>query len=132
VSKYGTAAKFRAFALRDEAVAGYTDDQLDAFITSASAEADTYIASRYLQDGPLATWGPELEKAVFKIARLELLEQRGVDASNPADEMLVKSYDDAIRWLRDVQASRASLVVVSTSPAASTMPRVYSQPRRNW
>lgn len=132
MSQYATASDFRAIGLKAEAVAGYTDGQIDTFLVSASATADSYIASRYLQAGPLVSWGDELRRAVCKIAALYLLEQRGLDPSNPADAMLVKGHDDAVAWLRDVQASRASLNAVTTTPAASPMPRVYSSPRRGW
>jgi phage gp36-like protein len=130
VTQYASAAEFRSFGLAAAAVAGYTDQQINAFLGLASSKANGYIRARYAL--PLVTWGDDLKLAVCQIAALLLLTQRGFDPSNPADLAISKASDDAIRYLEQVAKGVVSINVETTSPAARPAAFVYSSPRRGW
>lgn len=134
MSCYATVAFLKAVALRDRAFGSDPDDQILPFIVQAStAEIDPYIRSRYLQDGPLVDWADDLRLIAVQIAAVLYLTHRGFDPfNNPADAALQKSCDHAYAKLKDISASRASLDDVTTSPGASTMPRVSSKKQRGW
>lgn len=132
MSQYATAAEFKARALNPAAVSGISDQQIEDFISEASADADIYLRSRYLQSGPLVSWGPDLRSIVLHMAALKLLDWRGRDPNNPADLAVEESAARALGMLKDIQNDRGSLDVEMTLPSASPMPRVSSQPRRGW
>lgn len=133
MSQYCDPSDVKAMAIRAEALAGYTDPQIAEFCKDVSSlEVDVYIRSRYLQDGPLVSWGRDLRVATARITALAVLTQRGFDPENPADAAIELAAKKAHDVLKDVQNGRGALDVQMTSPATSTMPRVYSQPKRNW
>jgi phage gp36-like protein len=129
VSQYATRAQLFAIALPAAACAGIPDADVDASIVDASATADSYLPPRY--PVPLTSWGDDLTGAVCRIAAWRLLTgRRGVSLEDPGVGGLSKAHDDAIRWLRDVQANRASLLETATTPGAAATPRVLTSTRR--
>jgi phage gp36-like protein len=123
-----TEGELRALALGEKA--GFEDSELEAVILAASSTAYSYIRSRYRL--PLVTWGHDLRLAVAKIATYIAFSSRGFDPSNPADQVILKNYDDAIAWLKDVAGNRAAADVVDTSPAPALSPRVISNTPRGY
>ena len=129
MSQYATRAQFFAIALPAAACAGIPDADVDASLVDASATADSYLPPRY--PVPLTSWGDDLTGAVCRIAAWRLLTgRRGVSPEDPGVGGISKAHDDAIRWLRDVQANRASLLETSTTPGAAATPRVITSTRR--
>jgi phage gp36-like protein len=85
-------------------------------LVKASGIALSYIGKRY--GLPLTSWGSDVVGAVVAIAALGLFRLRGMNPENPADQLVVKAYDDAIAWLRDVAAGKAEPVgIVDSTPA---------------
>lgn len=82
----------REMALGNEAVAKALAD--------ADAEIDSYLCSRYQTPVPASA---NIARIAKQIARYYLL-------GSSVDERARKDYDDAIRWLKDVQRSVAHLV----------------------
>lgn len=104
-----------------------------AAIAGAAAEVDSYLGQRYAV--PLADPAPaSVADAALTIAWYRLHTDRA------ADKDLRIRYEDAVRWLRDVSAGRASLpgvAISSTAPevglayVAPAPPRVFGR-RRGW
>lgn len=80
--------------------ASLTDAIKSTHITAASGVVLGYVGKRF--ELPLISWGDDIRSAVAAIATFTLMKLRGFDPSNPADQMVVKAYDDAIAWCRDV------------------------------
>jgi phage gp36-like protein len=103
---------------------GRDDGRLQAALDSASAEADSYLATRY--QTPVAAPGPVLAQAVLDIARFRLWDAR-------APEEVRERYKTAIAWLRHIAAGQALLTEgapkaagASASVAASARTLVYA------
>lgn len=79
-------------------------------LADASAEIDSYLAGRY--STPLAPVPARLVKLCCAIARYSLL-------GDAATETARRDYEDAIAWLRDVQAGRAQVEGIATVPGGS-------------
>lgn len=86
------------------------DDRILAALDDASAEADSYIGARY--DIPVTT-SPRLVQVTCAIARYRLHEDR-------ATEQIRQDYEDAVKWLRDVAAGKATLPAVSSGTVTSS------------
>jgi phage gp36-like protein len=90
-----------------------------AALTKASSLADSYIV-RWL---PLKVEAPEaLVDAVIRIAHYQLTGETG-------NEEVRKRYEDAVSWLRDVAAGKASLGIPPEKEAWSGTPQIDA-PRR--
>lgn len=88
--------------LADRNLDGIVDAEVIAgAIADADAEIDGYIASRYPL--PLADVPPMLVRRACDIARFFLYSKHPTDTVKAA-------YDDALRWLRDVNAGRVALI----------------------
>ncbi|MFW6087002.1 MAG: phage protein Gp36 family protein [Myxococcota bacterium] len=82
---------------------------VDAALAKASSVADSYI-TKWL---PLPGDPPEaLKDAVIRIAHYQLTGETG-------NEETRKRYEDAIQWLRDVAAGKASLGIPPTPEETS-------------
>jgi hypothetical protein len=57
---------------------------------------------------PLTSFSPALTMACAKIAVWELLSVRGYNPGTPQGELLKTRYDQAIGWLKDVAAGKAT------------------------
>lgn len=92
-----------------------------AAIAGAAAEVDSYIGQRYTV--PLTDPAPAaVADAALTIAWYRLHTDRA------ADKDLRIRYEDAVRWLRDVSAGRASLPGIATSNSAPAVGLVYMAP----
>lgn len=88
-------------ALTDPSGDGAVDEAaLTRTLVEASAEIDTYLAGRYAL--PMATVPEVLVNKACVIARYLLDGQNG-------DDIVRNRYRDAIAWLKDVGAGKASL-----------------------
>ena len=90
-------------SLSDRTSSGVVDDALVAdALARASSEIDSYLATRH--QVPLTVVPPMLKTRCVEIAYYLLC--RGARVIN---DDIVELYKDAIRWLRDVAAGKASL-----------------------
>lgn len=92
-------------------------DSIDAAVVGraladADAEINGYLSTRYTL--PLSPVPDVLEKLACDIARYRLHDE------NPK-EAIVKRYDDAIRFLKDVAAGKVTLGVDSNNAQAATI-----------
>jgi phage gp36-like protein len=104
----------RYISLTDRNRTGSPDDvAAAAALDGASSTADSYLAA-FLPISPV----PEaLVEAIIAIATYAL-------AGNAATEDERRRYEDALRWLRDVQASRAALGTPEGALAGGGSPHV--------
>lgn len=130
MSQYATTAELYVYGVPSAALVGVASGTVTAALEAASAVADSYIPSRY--SPPLTTWGADLSQAVAKIAAWDLLvHARGVSPEDSGIATMKESRDDAIKWLRDVQAGRAQLNQAATTPAVIAAPRVITNTQRS-
>jgi phage gp36-like protein len=132
VSSYATTADFDQFGIRAAALpADVTSDDKQAACDSASGKADGYLGARFRL--PLLNWGTDLTQYVCQIAAYDLVSGRvGYNPEAGQNTTLRDRMDDAKHWLQDVAAGKVTPVVTDSTPAASSVSRVYSNTRRGW
>jgi len=127
------------YSLRDygpgAAFASLSDPVLTAYLGAASAFVSSYLRERGY-DAEVATYGPDLEFAVYRIATWDLMVGvRGVNPADPAHAALAKNRDDAVMWLRDVAKGVANLAGAAPARRAQAVASVVSttgEPTRGW
>lgn len=127
---FATPEELRALGAASEALAAYTDAQLDERLCAVTDTMSGYLQARYSL--PLATWGADLKQAVVDRAVYDVLSHRGF---NPADNPLVAGRArEALRWLEDVRDERIDPVglVDSTPDVYDSGAFVSSLPLRGW
>jgi len=106
--------------------------QREAKIAAASSLADGYLRVQYAV--PMTSPSGDLKIRVCHIAAYMILGELGFNPEAAPDQIVVKNYDDAIAWLKDVSAGR--VVLVSTddqTPSANEYgPDVDTDPPRGW
>lgn len=102
-----TREEFLDQTLDPDTFEGIEDTTIDEAIVWASGQADSYIQKR--KTLPLLTWGADLKNAVGDMTAYKLLKKRGFQPNSP-DTLVVKGYDDAVLWLKDVAKGLAELV----------------------
>lgn len=94
---------------------------VDAAIVDAEAEVNSYLQSRY--SVPLAAPVPSRLRAVaLDVTTYRLFAARGL-SDEGADKVVRQRYEDALRWLRDVAAGRASLPLPGGDARPAMPPR---------
>lgn len=73
---------------------------VDKALAAADAQIDSYLCGRYQVPVPVSD---NITRVARQIARYNLL-------GSSDDDRARRDYEDAIAWLKDVQAGRASLV----------------------
>ncbi len=92
-----------AYSLEDQDAADLAKARLNGVIVEAGLEVDSYISPRYTLPLAQATIDSSaLPRKTADIARYLLMDDR-------ATEEVEKRYTAAIKWLRDLSMSRASL-----------------------
>jgi phage gp36-like protein len=109
-----------------------TDTVKTAQIVAASGVVAGYVGKRFTF--PLAQWGDDIRSAVAAIATFTLLKLRGFNPENPADQLVVKAYDDAIAWCRDVAKGlvEPSDIIDATPTEDDAAPLVLSDAIAGW
>jgi phage gp36-like protein len=122
-----------ALGLPARALEKIAADDLDQGLEAASRIADGYLTSRYVL--PITTWGHDLRLCVCSIAAYHLLSGRGFNPEG-ADENMRLRFEDAMRWLREVNKGVVTPVGItdSSSPPedhsdAGAALVLYDQPR---
>lgn len=116
MSQYATLEEFAQFGLPAAATENLYSYDVEAQIQSASATADSYLASRGYTI-PLVSWGSDVKSAVCRIAAWSILVNlRGVNPEDPAHAAVRLGQQDATQWLRDVAKGVANADIATTSP----------------
>jgi phage gp36-like protein len=113
---YCTSAQLAQYGIRAEALANIDSAVISANIAAASDVIDSYLRSRF--ELPLLAWGSDVTGACAKIAVYEIMRSRGFNSARGSDERIKEAYDEAIKWLVDVSAERATPNVTDSSPNA--------------
>ena len=130
MSQYATVSEFRLYGLPAQATVGVSDADLLSRIDSASAEADSYLRSRYTM--PISSWGKDLSKAVCVIAAADIMAVRGYSPDG-RDELIEQRASASRKWLRDVQDGKADPGLVDATPTTTIAgPRLYCLDPRGW
>lgn len=117
MSKYATIADLNRVGLTSEKSSKRTDDDLNRALELASGVADSYLAQVFTL--PLTAWGADLSSAVAKIAAYDLMStQIGYNPASASGETWRARYEDAMRWLEMVAASKITAVGVVDTPLA--------------
>jgi len=114
---YATRTDLTTHGLSSAALGSISTTAQDAALAAASQVADSYLRARYAT--PVTGYGTDLTRAVCGIAAWDLLSVRGYDPQRGGDEALRLRAEDALRWLRDVSAGKASLSGVTESETES-------------
>lgn len=120
-TQYATISDLDDHGIAAGAFTSLTDAEKDDALMRASEEADGYIGNSYKL--PLTAWGRDLTARVVDIAVYHLLSRRGFapgDRDTTGDAIVVKRYDDALRWLRDVGSGRAVLLTPDAVDATAS------------
>lgn len=114
---YATRTDLTTHGISSTALGSISTGDRDAALDAASATADSYLRARYTT--PVTGYGVDLTRAVCQLAAWDLLSVRGYDPQRGGDEAVRLRAEDAMRWLRDVSAGKASLSGVGESESES-------------
>lgn len=123
---YATPIELAAIGLPAQALAGVATATQQRHLDDATARIDSYLRTRY--SVPLtAPYPAEVIECCAKLAAYTLLVWRGFDPVR-SPETFRLGYEDAITWLKDLSAGRASLAVTAdaTPNVLEGAPRVQT------
>lgn len=136
MATYCTKEELGRYGINREALEKTSETDQDKAIGAASGIIDSYLRSRFTL--PLVAFGEDIRMHCAAIAVYILLRTRGYNPAEPDDDMVQTGYDQAIAWLKDVAANRATPDVTDSSPgspapgARGGAPRVESNSQRGW
>lgn len=109
-----------------------TTSQQAAKLAAAEALANGYL--RVAHSVPMTSPSGDLKIRVCHIAAYMILGELGFNPEAAPDQIVVKNYDDAIAWLKDVSAGR--VVLENTDDQTPTVddyaPDVAGDTPRGW
>ena len=114
MSQYATTEDFTDGGLPAPALSSVPELTVTDALVKASGVVDGYLRKRFLL--PLTAWGDDVTRAVVHIATYDLLSLRGFAPAQGVDPLVVKRYDDAILWLRDVAKGLVEPSVTDSTP----------------
>ena len=94
---YLTVDELKAQIVPGDALTGISDPQILAVIEYASSLADSYFRKRYTL--PFVSYGFDIKLNVGNLAQFFLMSRRGFRPGSGNDDIAVKRYDDAVKWL---------------------------------
>lgn len=108
--------------------------RLDSLILAQCSIANGYITAsgKVL---PLVSWGEDLKQCVAKLLAYELMRLVGYNPETPGNSVWRDGFNDAMGWLRDLAAGRASNVnMIEATPTDTKADRieVYTEKQRGW
>ena len=116
-SQYATASDLAAVGALPAFVQSLTSAQQTEALQNASAFMDSYFASRFQL--PITTWTYDVTLCCVQIAIYYLVQARGYNPNNPAEDTYRIRYEQCISWLKDVARGQATPQVTDSSPNAS-------------
>ncbi len=137
---YATAQDANDYGLVPSALGlDVTPAQVQKALDTRSAYADGKMRARYgYQNVPLpAPYDPSLVQAVVHLATFDLLARRGFDVNSPTDAAVKVRYDNAVKFLDDVERQTMHLNVAiaqgsSSSSPPIAQPLILSAPNQGW
>lgn len=103
-SQYATVAQLQTLAVTQAAASQFGEPSMVAALQAASSICDGFLTSQFtlpLQTDPIG-WDMSLVWATCAIAAYLLYKQYGFAPQAPGDELIVRNYDDAMKWLKGV------------------------------
>lgn len=128
--QYATVEDMARFAVPAVVLRDIEDAEINAVLVSATSTADSYLENRY--NPPITTVPDSLKEAVANLAAWTLIKQKGIRPGSEDEETIRESYEDAMKWLRDIAAGRATLPSQETAPGPSALPAFASNDERGW
>lgn len=105
---YATPVDLLAFGgLTGRVLGQFTTSQQAVKLAAAEAMANGYLRVQYAV--PMTAPSGDLKIRVCHIAAYMILGELGFNPEAAPDQIVVKNYDDAIGWLKDVSAGRVAL-----------------------
>jgi phage gp36-like protein len=98
-------------------VQSLTAAQMSEAIQTASAFMDTYLSSKFTL--PLKQISYDVVQCCCVIAIYYLVQARGYNPNNPAEDTYRIRYEQQCRWLKDVANGQATPQVTDSSPTAA-------------
>jgi phage gp36-like protein len=130
MTQYASIADLTSLGFPALALGSLPDADANNALDAASIEADGYLAPRYTL--PLTTWPLSLRMHVARIAAYVIMSTRGMNPGSRGNELIVKGYDDAIMWLKNVARGVVTLPIADTAAPAMISPQVASSYSRGW
>lgn len=116
-SAYATATDLSQVGALPSFVQSLTSAQQTEAIRNASAFMDSYLASRFML--PLVTWTYDVTICCCQIAIYYLVQARGYNPNNPAEDTYRIRYEQCVSWLKDVARGQATPQITDSSPGAA-------------
>ena len=129
--QYATVEDMQRLAIPAVVLRDTEDPDINRALIAATSKADSYLENRY--NPPMTAPLPEsLVEAVASLAAWIFIRQKGIRPGGEDEETIRVSYDDAMSWLRDIAAGRATLPTDETSPAPAVLPAISSDVQRGF
>lgn len=107
--------------LPDETLADFTTDVIDDAIGKASSLVDSYLSTRWtlpLRPAVPGEFPDALIQATAAIASYRLMKRRGYSPENGDNDEIRNGFDDAIAWLKDMSAGKATMQIAGSNTDA--------------
>ncbi len=130
---YITRAELEAFGgLPARVVGQITSPVLSNKLDAATAMADGYLRIQYAV--PMTAPSMDLKIRVAHVAAYMIMGELGFNPEVNPDQIVVKNYDDALRWFEQVAAGRVALVSTAdgTPDVNDYGPEVETDDPRGW
>lgn len=124
-TSYATADEFKESGLPPVALLGLDDAIITKCIERASGLVDSYIGARFKL--PLASYGADIKQATIDLAAFWTMKRRGFQPGAADAETVRMSFEDAVKWLKDVQSGRATPSFPDTADADTFDPNLDSE-----
>lgn len=117
-SQYGQISDLEALSITSADGSRFGNTAMNASLQAASSIADSYLSSQFTL--PLKTspqgWDMGLTLHVCNIAAYLLFNQFGFSPVSPGDDLIVKRYNDALDWLKQVRDGTVFPSYIDASP----------------
>lgn len=123
-TSYATADEFKESGLPPVALLGLDDATIDKCIERASGLVDSYIGQRFKL--PLVSYGNDIKQCAIDLAAFYTMKHRGFQPGAADADTVRMAFEDALRWLKDVQAGRATPAFPATQDADGFDPNLSS------
>jgi phage gp36-like protein len=132
MASYASVADLTLYAVPSSALAGIPVASQQAALDAQSVFADSKLRARYSL--PLQSWDVDLRRCVAILAAYDLLVVRGFNPDAAGDSNLRMRYEDALKWLDDVerQAAHPNVVPSADQSPKYDAPKVTTSPLRGW
>lgn len=136
MSAYADESDMYNLGIPETVLLGFPPDQRTAAIEAFSSEMDGYLPPRYKPPFtiPLASLPKAMRMHCARGAVYLLMSGRGMNPSAAGNALIIKGYDDALTWLRNVARGIITLPrtdegepVPVAAPACSSEPSRWSE-----